>query len=254
MSKLLVFDRDGTLATTDGVPSETLVMLGLLQNSGHLVTVATGRGYIRVAGKLGFTPNAPLILENGGSLVTNSGEVIERFELSDGEISLIAPLLRDPALNFANFCPRDGGGRYLYFVPGANFEAMRKFEKYVLDKTADADTFLDWMRARGATKVSFSGIRSAPGLTHVYNEGFLDVNAAGINKGDAVLRLMVMHNLSLGDVLVFGNDHNDREMFEYDFGVRVAVGDCPDYLRARATHWIPGPTHMAQMLQELLPL
>ena len=59
-----------------------------------------------------------------------------------------------------------------------------------------------------------------------------------MDKGVAVETLANIVGVKHDEIMIVGNDFNDIPMFEKDFGIRLAVGDCPDDLLERCTHQI----------------
>ena len=253
-----MLDIDGVIRVGGQVLPEMLSVLDQARASGILVTVATGRGYLRAREALGgFEPNAPLLIEDGARLTTLQGADLEFHPVEAQTIQALRSVLTKQPVRFAGFCPRDAK-TYKFFLRASAVEFVRAhFGQIVDETTADVDTFLEWATTLGCAKIT---IQSEPGTTLAFpdgveqtrNVGLYNVNPFGVNKGSGVRALAVRLGVQLTDVLVAGNDWNDCHMFRLAAGVRVAVGTEVAELLSLATHHVVDPTQLPVLLRSFL--
>ena len=67
-----------------------------------------------------------------------------------------------------------------------------------------------------------------------YKDGF-DVVVKGNNKGDGVKHLAEVTGTDLSEIMVFGDNYNDVEMFEVA-GIKIAMGNAVDVIKDMATY------------------
>jgi len=246
--RLLVFDLDGTLLDSqhrvrDGV-SEPLAVLRKL---GIEATLATGRCVVAAAPFVKqLDLRRPLILFNGAVIATPAGEV--RFQAR-----LDRRTARD-ALLLAREYPVDP---QLYLEPADPFfyaptltPAVAAFSRkdgipprVVGDLVARLDE-----SGRDPLKLLLIGPRPAllelrdrfaerhPEPTCVLSEGnFLEILPPGVTKGTSLERLCRDLDLSVEQVVAFGDNPNDRELLQVA-GTSVAMASAPAQMRDEADH------------------
>lgn len=261
MIKLCVFDIDGVLRGTDGVPPETLQVLRTLQKNGVHCTVATGRGFLMAKWLLdGFSPNAPLVVENGGRIVQPEGDDISFHPIGEEIVQACAPIMDQETLLWGTFVERDGG-KYRFLA--SKSEGRQKIAEWpqevVAGITEDPSVFLDWAISANPAKMAFRArpgdtLQVSPEVPHTFNTGSYDIGPEGINKGTGLEELSQFLGIPMENILLAGDDQNDIPLFLSDARVKIAVGNqCPDILRERASQWIEGPKDLARALKEYFP-
>src|SRR3989344_2194463 len=100
ISKLAIFDVDGTIAKHGIFPNSIISGLKHLQENGYTTTISTGRGYIRAKEALGknfdsiVSSNAVIIIEHGTKIVDKTGKVVFAKYLSEEEIGHVIDFSR----------------------------------------------------------------------------------------------------------------------------------------------------------------
>jgi HAD superfamily hydrolase (TIGR01484 family) len=233
-----LFDWDGTLKTKEGVPQEVLDGLDHLHRNNVLTTLVTGRGYARIRESVKgnwdkiVTPNTPVMLENGGRFADRDGsENMRYFPLQRREIAGILEAIPRGEVDFMAYFPEAISQRAVIWTPNASkAEELAKNYGHFADISAEAIQSLEKRMRREkpcmlAIRADFATTREYPtDLSVTTNEGFININSEGVDKGRGVIEVSDMLDLSLAEVLVAGNDHNDIPMLSIPGTQRVIVG------------------------------
>ncbi len=237
--ELAVFDIEGTISDKVQIPKDVILGFESLHRRGVKTTVVTGTGFIRVKELLGdymdliVSPNVPIGVENGGKLVSKTGETVAHYPLDESEI--VDFLVFSHTLNpqYIVHYPNTRTERVQLWVPNqSEVEPLRVKHAQVADAyTSDRSSLQNKIiednpsiiiaRASDAEKNTLVPAR----FNTVVNEGSIHLNANGINKGSALLEIARLSNVDIGRVLAAGNYLNDLPMFEQPVGERVLVGD-----------------------------
>lgn len=233
------FDIDGTLtdrSTGEIVPSAQKA-LDQLRDAGHFVAISTGRAYYKAVGffrEHGFTN----MVCNGGHGIVINGELVENRPL-DYEPAL--EVYREAvAVGFGVFAAMDDSKK----VYGKDFRfyeqaGLRKEPTtYVIDDTFDPADY-------GAIYKLYIAVPEGqedqlPGLSAIGHMRFEPqyVMVQPDEKKNGILRVLELVHGSTDQVVVFGDDTNDMDMFDERF-YRVAMGNGNDALKARASEVAP---------------
>ncbi len=241
-----VFDVDGVLIPPDHktIPPTTLARLEQLEREEVLWTIASGRNLSMIRLALGQAALPPvLIVENGGRIVTREGETLFFDPISEDHLCGLEGVLRDDALEFACFTPRNSE-RYVFCCgkQGKPEHIWEAFKGAFQEMVFDAARFLAMAIRHQTAKVSLvttGPLRFGAEVNVTFNEGCCyDVNAPNANKGAAARMLAQLNGITAAATWVYGNDNNDVPMFLPEFGRRYAVGAVPDRLRELSTHHI----------------
>jgi Cof subfamily protein (haloacid dehalogenase superfamily) len=262
MVKLIAIDMDGTLLDHEGRVSEAnRQAIAAAQAKGVVVAIATGRSYHgarRVLDEIEFM--GPLIYLNGACTQLPDGELVEEIFMPPGKVDELAHLLKDGG-TYYEFYTRDGIYR--------NRDGI-EIIKAEMDKLEHVDTSLhQWLEsfterrrnriedrvkgryAEDILAVPSIGIYKAVALSSdlpklkrvrqraeavsgvavsassVYN---FEVNDQKAQKGIAVQKLAERYGVPMQEVMVIGDNQNDRSMMKVA-GVSVAMGNAEDEVK-----------------------
>lgn len=260
MIKLCVFDIDGVINSHDEkVDPKLFGVIEKIQQNGTFCTVATGKIYSRaVAAIKNFKPNAPLILENSGRITELNGRDIIINKMDCDYISKLRAVIEDKNILFVGFCPI--GRKKMYFY-AADSDILNDLEcKYpdLYDEVSDdIEDFMESLKDLGCVRLSIQAMKDSKldipkGINWTLNKGFYNINAPGITKATGVFELADRLKIEKNEILVVGNDDNDRALFRENFGVKIAVKPCPEELIANSTHQLDDLNGLADLLQEVV--
>ena len=243
MIKLCVFDVDGTLydLKSHRILDSTVIALRKLQENGIKIAVATGRCHYGL-GKALNDLNFDYILGcTGGVLVDKDWNVLYRNDL-----------LMEDVLKINEFCEEHEAGlvwkfidhMYVYSHPEKInwYEGQRNsdigkepfidcFEKnrHLVDIPQSASVHVD----PNEVKRVFGDSKTLD-FVQYYKDGF-DVVVKGNNKGEGLRHLSEITGIQFDEMMVFGDNYNDIEMFEVA-GNRIAMGNAVDVIKDMATY------------------
>ncbi len=236
MKKYIFFDIDGTLTdnqTHQIVPSAKKA-LDKLQANGNFVAIATGRAYYK---SKDFMEEAGLsnMVCNGGNGIVLNHQLIKN-----------APLDRSKALKIINEAEILG-----YGILVAPFDSIDVYSKNTLflkqagyrkePTRYTIDTNLDYRDLKEIYKIYISipedkeaELSTKDTLGHLrFESEYLMFQPDDKRKG--ILDLMEMIDGNIDDVVVFGDDYNDLDMFDERF-YRIAMGNACDELKKVADY------------------
>ena len=217
--KYIFFDIDGTLTdnkTHQIVPSAQKA-LEKLQANGNFVAIATGRAYYKAKSFMEEVGLTNMVCNGGNGIVLNN-RLIKN-----------APLDRSKALMIINEAERLG-----YGILVAPFDSIDVYSKNTL--------FLKQAGYRKEpTRYTIDNQLDYRDLENIYK---LYISIPEEKESELTLKdtlghlrfeseYLMFHNID--DVVVFGDDYNDLDMFDERF-YRIAMGNACDALKAKADY------------------
>ncbi len=247
--KLIVSDIDGVMAIDGNIVATVAEELKRLMQSGTLCTVATGRGYYRylqcAAGK--FTPNFPVIVENGGRICSPEGQTLHAVPVSNETCAKVEHLMTPPFVHGMGFIQL-ADNRYvnLEYTPKPDAENVFLPQAQVAAEYESLPEFLHHLRTSRCCVLAFlpppgMGMQFPDDVNWTRNDHNYMVMEKGVSKASALRHLCTLHNIPLDQVLIAGNDYNDQELFRLPVAWRIAVGDGCKEIQALATHTVDTP-------------
>ena len=242
--KLIVSDVDGTLLDkSEGYSSEFEKLAELIQNYGLPFTLASGRSpdmIAEIVEKLHIT--LPVIVSNGAAAITRTGCIWNDYF---NPMQIKEAVLTANSLDMAIIMD-DGEGEAAYRHNAYIQEQIEKYNRYnrfyiplerewpdlklqkllIIDPEQEGriDVVLDKLEPY---KDDLNIIR--------YNDRSADIMPKTASKGKALKRLADQLNIDLEDILVFGDEQNDIEMFDLA-GVGAAVQNAVPELKKHADY------------------
>lgn len=254
MIKLLALDLDGTLLNSRGEISEkNLEAIQLAEESGVLVTIATGRRFrdaLPVAYQLNL--NAPVICHNGALLkYAESLRTVAVSLVAKETVQEILRVGKEFGGNALLSADPIGKGVLLYDTVSEENVPLQKYIAWSKRlHGAEAEEAVHHVESLEAVSddydtvhVSFSGRCAAMAdlqavlqgelndtvniLTTVYPQldfTLIDILPPDASKGIGVGKLASINNLTAENVMAMGDNFNDLEMLEYA-GTAVLMGN-----------------------------
>lgn len=220
--KILFFDIDGTILTTDTyeIPRSTKEAIRQARNNGHLTFINTGRtrGNIEeMIHKIGFDG----YVCGCGTYIEVEGQVLMANTLSEDTCREVIRMLRK--------CKVDAvleGREDLYF----NLEneisedmdiAKKGFAKFGLGIKKNWDTpglVFDKLYTKSSEESSMEEFLEYVGEEFDYigrEDSYAEIVPKGYSKGSGIEYILKHYNLPLENAIVLGDSSNDISMFQY---------------------------------------
>lgn len=224
------------------------------------VTVATGNSFATMKGRLGYVPNAPMILDNGGCISTIDGSYINYHTIENYELDMLEFVLKQKGVEFAYYTRKSN--RVISFFCVNEKVASSIKQKYTIRKsqiTIDVATFVkDCMKHKVcqiAIKVTTrTQIIMPPVLNYSFSKhvSMYGIQSRGVNKGTGVLKLRQHLGIPIEGVVLAADDYNDIPMFQYvPAPIKIAVSNKSPELCALATHVIETPEQLGPLLKDM---
>jgi Cof subfamily protein (haloacid dehalogenase superfamily) len=210
-----------------------------------MVTVATGRAYELTKPYTDMAKiTMPVILNNGALIKDmNSGSIHLANTLTKATKQKILDYTQQENLHFTFYA--EGA---LYTNDQERIDFYEAFEKdFNMDlnivKTMDADQFMStdvykFLNIERDPKVFAARYQTFKETfdAHITQSQaeFLDILPVGTHKGNAIRWLKEHYNLTTDNILVFGDNDNDVEMFK-EAGISVAMPNGSEKAKASAT-------------------
>jgi len=274
MNRLFVTDLDGTLLKSDITLSRNSVSILNEQIArGVPITYATSRSFYTAQKLLADVHFClPCITFNGVYVINAAtGQVLRKNLLDNSFFDAVCSLGRSLGLQPFVFGKTENSEKLLYTLPGndaqAHFVQERKNRgdqrlcesaDYALLDEIITVTFLypqeQLLPLKDRIAEQYEGTISMKLIRDIYNPGYYSLEIANkhANKGDMLLYLSRLLNVSTESVTVFGDQANDEEMFRVA-GTRIAVRNAAEELKAMADKIIASNEEdgVAQYLQQL---
>ncbi|GAA3731167.1 HAD family hydrolase [Leifsonia bigeumensis] len=242
---LVALDIDGTVIHEDETLTQAVVdAVGRARDTGHTVTLATGRSWETtrpILEALGLEPEY-VVCANGAITMKRDPDIEGGYRRDLVETFDPGPVLQRirSGLPDGRFMVEDATGQRLYTdgMQDWNLEnaTLVDFEDLagtpvtrvvVVSPGHEPDEFVALIDSLGLHQVSY-----AIGWT-----AWLDIAPDGVNKGTALERVRGILGIPRDRVFVAGDGRNDIEMFEWagESGRAVAMGQAPPEVKAVAT-------------------
>ncbi len=246
MIKLIVIDLDGTLLTDDKQLSQNSIeVIDRAQKEGYLVTIATGRAYELTkpyAEMLNI--KMPLILNNGALIKElNSNAIIDKKTLDADTVKFFVDYADKNQLGYT-FYAEDGfyindaerlsfyeNWNHLY--PQSKINLHTEFSDHTL-ANHPFYKMLMMIPDYHMMKQTYTRFKEDPKF-HITKSlsAFFDVLPKATTKATALRTLMKRYHLSSEQILVFGDNTNDIEIFNLAMH-SVAMPNATDDLKETA--------------------
>lgn len=243
MIKLVVSDMDGTLVDDDkNIDPEIFGLLPKLKAAGIRFVVASGRQYPSLRNDFReHIGDVVIIAENGAFVMDNGKELYARCMARDevqGCLRTIAQVEGALPLLCAKTCSyTDNRELYEHLKSPLFHYTMRLAEDLYAVEDEIIKVSIIERGGKGAADC-YGRLRPLldPALNLVVSGATcLDTGIRGINKGTAVRALQEMWGISPEETMVFGDQHNDMEMFECAH-FSFAMENAAEEVKARARY------------------
>jgi 5-amino-6-(5-phospho-D-ribitylamino)uracil phosphatase len=234
---LFAFDLDKTLVTNDyRLPERTPGVMRALRDAGHTVTVLTGRPlgsarpFLEALGVAG-----PHSVNHGAQVMDAGGRVLRRTRLVAADVrAVLEPWSLHPTVEFS--CVVDD---HLYVKDPADqrwhwaHTESRVVSRFDPTVDTDADKVVFAAETTTVEIVEHVAARVPLAERYLWGDGFLEVVAAGGDKGSGLAFIAAQLGYARHEVVAFGDGLNDVSMVRWaGHGVAVGPEAHPDTLAA----------------------
>ncbi|MCA9837285.1 MAG: HAD family hydrolase [Trueperaceae bacterium] len=245
---LFAFDLDNTIVTrTAELPGAIVESLNKLRESGHEVSVLTGRPPLTTLPFLGQLKIKECYSTNHGAYVIGkAGKVLRENRLKPTDVQgLLAPFLKEAHVEYA--CIAED----TVYVKNPNDERWhwahtqnRYVKIYEEGLELHADKLVFSTLSGNAAIRAHVETNHAELLTYSWNDGYLEVTSPNSDKGSALALIAAELGYEASDVIAFGDGPNDVTMLEWA-GRAIAVGPhVHDEVLAVSDEHIPSPEEL----------
>ncbi len=248
--KLIVFDLDGTLLTSDYVlTQQTIEAVERIRNLGLRVTIATGRSYKSAKPFLDrLNIDEPMVFGNGSVYDNPSSgerEVICGIPL---ETALITLMLSDQFQVSLKIHTANGTIYKSNNTPwpdeGIHFEVGTIVDNLKAELSEDPIKIVFFADPEEHKKfqVKLKEVLAGKSPVSTFNTHplYVEMINRNVSKGKTVLKLVKQLGIKPENVITVGDQENDYEMLR-DLGIGVMVGSSAPKLQAVCDHQIPEP-------------
>lgn len=235
MSKLFVFDMDGTILNSKGkIQKATIESIEKARNKNHNVIIATGRPFRDAIKDLkDIEKHLDYVVCNNGTYYAElSGQNIKYF----GEVpqNIIPEVIK---LGQKNNCFLTIHGskeaKRAYLGKSTSDKNFKSFEKEFIS----IDDLLKWIKTQHISQISlksnenvvkkmykeFNKYKNIVNL-HIADNVYLDINPKGISKIIAVKNVAKKLRFKIKNIIAFGDSGNDLQMLE-EAGLGICMGN-----------------------------
>ncbi|MBO1199638.1 HAD family phosphatase [Staphylococcus simiae] len=243
--KLIALDMDDTLLTSDNVISQsTLQYLKDIQDRGYYVVLASGRpteGMIPAAKELALPEhNSYIISYNGGRTINMANEKVEHSQsISKEDFDEIVDYCRERQFFILTY--QDGHiiyeGEHEYMnieseLTGLPMKKVQDLKEYIRGEVPKV-MGVDYVANITEARIDLNGIFNDNVDATISKPFFLEFMARNVSKGNAVIALCDKLNITIDQVIAFGDSMNDKSLFDVA-GLAVAMGNAADELKKYA--------------------
>jgi Cof subfamily protein (haloacid dehalogenase superfamily) len=261
--RLVVADMDGTLLDQDGnVPDGLWPLLERMRARGIVLAPASGRQYATLARLFARAREGmPFIAENGAYVVRDGAE-LSSATLDRGFVVAVIGRLRDLARGGRDLGVVLCGKRRAYVERGDEPFLAETRQYYaalaVVDDVLEAEddvvkiAVFDFGDAESGTAPALARFRDSHQVV-VSGKHWIDIMAAGVNKGAAVRGLQRELGIAREQTAAFGDYLNDLELLDAA-GLSFAMANAHPEVLARARAIAPPNTEggVVTVLAQLL--
>ena len=264
--KLLALDIDGTLTRPDGsISQRTISVVKELQRRGMKLCIASGRpplGIMPVARVLGMDEFGGYIIGyNGGSLIDyTTGDELYTATLPSEAIPVVVECGRREGHTMLTYvgneiCTEDASDPYVNVSHQRNGLPIRQVEDFLHDLPSALPKCIitgdpcEMPALQREVSARLYGIADA----YLSDAFFLEVVRKGIDKADALVRLLDHLHLTYEDLVAAGDAHNDMGMIRLA-ALGIAMGNAHPDVKEVADTVAPRAEEdgLAQVLETLL--
>ncbi|MBU1141855.1 MAG: Cof-type HAD-IIB family hydrolase [Firmicutes bacterium] len=238
--KLVVFDLDGTLLTTQGkISYHSKLAIDELKKKGIKIAIASGRIFTMLKSFYETLELKDFVISSNGASIDDlsTQQPVQQLFLDPEDAKKVIDFCiinhfecnihKRDACYFQPFSLRlDRFKSYNEHAKEQNSEEIKLMVyEYGIDNYERIEKILIYETNSIKTKKIKHFVEMNTKLNHMSsNEGFLDISAIGVSKGSAVEKITEYMHIDLEQVCVFGDYDNDISMFNVA-GLSIATSN-----------------------------
>ena len=270
--KLAAIDLDGTLLGADHetITPRTADALRVAQDAGIRVVISTGRMYRNIPEAVREACQADYVISSNGAALwdTRSNTIVYGKPIRYAKAGQIIGLLNREHVYYEMYYQGSSyADRSCYdaidrdLLPDWYEKRIRVHSKpvdnalnFVVVEKRDVEKFNIPFLKEDTYKRLWNEIAALGGVEVVSSLGNnIEVNAAGADKGDALMHLCNHLGIDRTEVMAFGDSGNDVQMLGYA-GVSIAMANAAPYVKTLASYVCPSNEEdgVAVVLEDLV--
>lgn len=257
MQKIFFFDIDNTLLDhhTNQIPPSALDAIEAVKRAGHIVVIATGRGYGHAKEFIDVVKPSYTIIQNGARIMYGD-ELLESHSLNQSSLMQLFAFLNEKGISYGI---NDGLKGHVSATTPEVLNPMDSVEisfEQDLDFYKSTDCYQAWMFFDEQLDSTLLPqlIQNFPDFDYVrWHTTASDVLPKGINKMTGCEVVLQHAQVDVQHAYGFGDGLNDIQMLQ-GLGIGVAMGNAHPTLKALADRVAPhiSENGLAQIVHEIL--
>jgi Cof subfamily protein (haloacid dehalogenase superfamily) len=217
LPRLIVSDIGGTLSYTDTIPNNTVEVLNKIIKTGTPIILITGFNFHTTKKYVKGLDKEIILMPQNGTLCLNSDKILWEYSLNKDITKKIHDYLNE---NYVHIIVYKGISEIFYIL----YKGKDIFEKR--NTFTEVKRFNDFNNISGiSTIVSFKSFKIISDkigkiignnyqmiLVKEENKYWVEITPKEVRKDLAIKRFCKENNISLSDVIFFGDNYNDLEL------------------------------------------
>jgi len=255
--KLIAFDMDGTLLTSDKTVSDkTMEALYKVKEAGKEITISTGRNMCEMAGPLSGLPMVKYVMAISGALIMDvfNDAVIYSISLEKEIYNQIFDIVGDEDVMYhihsdLSIMQKDKVTHTADYNMGAYQDMFMKIttkadniREYCNQNNPNVYKLNLYCRSTEQREMLYERLKGLPIEMSYAETASLECSPKGISKGSGLKKLCEHLGITIDEAIAVGDAENDLEILK-TAGLSVAMGNAKDIVKQTAAVTVSDNDH-----------